>query len=342
LIVISRSASAAFCCASICACALLSANLATILAFLTQLRLVRVWQVIVFSFLTGVTQAISWPVYQAVLAELVGREDLSNDIALNSAQFNMARAIGPVLGAMGLSALGTAGCFYANAISFLAVVAALAKIHISPMHLAGGLPKSGFLGPMKEGFRYIRTTGPLFWLLSTLAATSVLGVPLVTLLPVFARDVLKIGAQGLGWLVGSFGLGAVTGGFVVAYRADFRRKGNYVMIAVLSYVAAMIAFALSRLLVLSLFCLAAAGFAMVGYASVINTIVQKAVPDHLRGRAMSMFVFSFGGCMPLGNLLAGWMANRIGAPLAVLLQGAVLGLYALALYVVRPHIRELT
>jgi MFS family permease len=317
-------------------------GLALLLAVLTQFHRVRVWQIILLSFCTGVTQSIAWPVYQAVLGELVERKNLSNAIALNSAQFNFARTIGPLIGALGLSFFGTAGCFYANAVSFLAVIAALSFIQIQPKHLAVGSGFSGFWKDLTDGFRYMRGARALLWLLLTLAMTSLLGVPLVILLPVFARDILRIGVVGLGWLVGAFGTGAVLGGFRVAYLADFPRKGNYVLMSVLVFSLACIGFSVSHRLYFSLFCLVAAGYAMVSFTSVINTLVQTSVPDHLRGRAVSLFIFCFGGTMPFGNLLAGWMANHVGAPRTLLIQGSLLGFYTAILYVIRPEIRDLS
>jgi MFS family permease len=315
--------------------------LAIALGILTQFKLVRVWHVLLFSLCTGFTQAISWPVYQAVMGNIVERKNLSNAIALNSMQFNLARTIGPLLGAIGLKLFGTAGCFYANGISFLAVIFAMSQIELPPPATPAPLPKS-MLHSLNEGLRYMVESRALLWLLLLLASTSILGVPLVTLLPIYARDILKIGSSGFGVLVGLFGAGAVVGAFTVAYRGDFSHKGRFVLNMVFVFVVCMLGFSYSRWLPLSLSCLFMAGFSMVGFASVINTLVQSSVPDHLRGRAVSIFVFSFGGCMPIGNLLTGWWAKAYGAPSALLTQGVLLGLFTLFVYLAHPEVRSLS
>jgi MFS family permease len=324
------------------------------LGFLTQTRYVNVWQVIGFSFLTGLTQAISWPVYQSVIANVVHREHLSHAVALNSAQFNSARMIGPVLGALALSVFGNAGCFYANAASFLPVILVLDKLRIPSnrrvppetdiLPIVGSEmapPREGLLGSLREGLSRVLERQALRWVLLMLAVGSILGVPLLTLLPVFARDVLKIGASGLGVLIGSFGTGAVLGGILVAVLGDFPSKGLWVMRAFMLFVASMLAFCFSNNVLFSVLCMVFAGFAMVSYTSVINTLVQKSVPDELRGRALSVFVFAFGGCMPFGNLLAGSLAKHLGAPHTLLLQGTLLGVITLYVFLAHREVRLL-
>lgn len=315
--------------------------LALALGVLTQLKMIRVWQILLFSLGTGLAQSVAWPVYQTILSTIVERKNLSNAIALNSTQFNLARTIGPVVGALALRAFGTAGCFYANAASFLAVIWALHHIRI-PGAREPKAQNADVCEAMKDGFRFIYSRRPLFWLLVTMAICSVLGVPMITLLPVFARDIIKIGASGLGILFSAFGAGAVVSGFIVAYKGDFPRKGQYAVGAVMAYVVAMIGFVSTHGLPLALFCLFVCGFSLVSFASVINSLVQSSAPDHLRGRAMSVFVFCFGGFMPVGNFLAGWSAKHWGAPHAILLQGALLGILVAAIYVTHTDIRDLS
>jgi MFS family permease len=315
--------------------------LALILAVLTYLHRVTVWQVIIFSLFTGLTQSIAWPVYQAVLANIVQREHMSNAIALNSTQFNLARMVGPLIGALALSSVGTAGCFLANSLSFVAVIFALHKVR-PPAESQSPTPhRDSVLKSLKEGLNYLADNRPLFWLLVMMAVNTLLGVPLMTLLPVFARDILNVGASGFGVLVGSFGAGAVLAGVLIALLGDFQGKGRFVVQAMFTFVAGMLGFALSRNLLLSVFCLFLTGFSMVSYASVINTVIQNAVPDALRGRAMSLFVFSFGGCMPFGNFLAGYLAQRFSAPDALLGQGLVLGIFALYIFRFHREVRAL-
>lgn len=313
--------------------------LALLQAILTQLQMIKVWHVIVFSFCTGLTQALAWPVYQAILANIVQREHISNAIALNSTQFNIARTVGPLLGALGLSLIGTAGCFYVNAFSFLAVIVALYRVKQPANRTAAGPAETGVMASLREGFGFLAADRSLGWILVTMAMTTLLGVPMVTLLPIFARDILQVGAHGLGIMVGSFGMGAILAGILVALLGDFHGKGLFVARSVLLFVVGLIGFSLSRNFLLSVVCLFFSGFSMVGFASVINTMIQRAVPDHLRGRAMSMFVFSFGGCMPFGNLLSGYLAKVFGAPHALLGQGLALACFALYICIFRSEIR---
>lgn len=300
--------------------------LATVLGILTQLHIVRIWEIILLAFIGGLSQSLAWPVYQTVMANVAERQHLSNAIALNSAQFNMARTIGPVVGALGLQYFGTAGCFYANAVSFLAVIVALESIHIPLNRHSPDVDGSGILQTFREALAYMVSKKHLFWLLVIMAATSVLGVPMVTLLPAFAREVLHLDPSGLGSLMASFGAGAVLGGFLVAYLGDFVGKERFALRGEILFVAAMIVFSLLRNTLLCMIFLFLAGFSMVTFASVVNSLVQSSVPENMRGRAMSLFVFAFGGCMPFGNLLAGWLAHLWSVPSALLAQGCLLGL----------------
>ncbi len=187
--------------------------LAVILGVLTQLHLIKVWHIILLAFISGLSQSIAWPVYQTVMANIAERQHLSNAIALNSAQFNMARTIGPVVGALALRYFGTAGCFYANAVSFLAVIVALEAIHVPLNRHAPDVSGDGFVKTFRDGMAYMASQKNLFWLLVIMALTSIFGVPLVTMLPAFAREVLHLDPSGLGTLMASFGAGAVLSGF---------------------------------------------------------------------------------------------------------------------------------
>jgi MFS family permease len=300
--------------------------LAAALGVLTQIHRIQIWHIISLAFIAGLSQSIAWPVYQTVMANIAERQHLSNAIALNSAQFNMARTIGPVVGALGLRYFGTAGCFYANAVSFLAVIIALEAIRIPINRHTPETEKQDFLKTFHEGFTYMFAQKHLFWLLVMIACTSIFGVPLVTLLPAFAREILHMDPSGLGTLMASFGAGAVLGGFGVAYLGEFAGKERFAVRGEIVFVIAIIAFALVRNPLLCMIFLFLAGCSMVSFASVVNSLVQSQVPEHMRGRAMSLFVFAFGGCMPFGNLLAGWFAHVWGVPLALLVQGTALGI----------------
>ncbi len=307
--------------------------LALVLGILTQLRMIQVWHIITVAFVAGLAQSIAWPVYQAVMANVAQREHLSNAIALNSAQFNLARTIGPVVGALGLHYFGTAGCFYINAVSFLAVLGALSAIELPMNRRTDAIPEQGFLLHLREALNYVMAQKNLFWLLVMLALTSVFGVPLVTLLPAFARQVLSLDPSGLGTLMAAFGAGAVAGGFLVAYLGEFPGKVRLAMQGEFLFVLAMIGFSFARNSLLCMILLFLAGFSMVVFASVVNSLIQGTVLEHLRGRVMSLFVFSFGGFMPVGNLLAGWLARVWGVPSALLAMGLVLGGCVVCIYI---------
>jgi len=306
--------------------------LATILGILTQLHIIRIWEIIFIAFIGGLSQSIAWPVYQAVMANIAERQHLSNAIALNSAQFNMARMIGPMLGGFGMHYFGATGCFYANAVSFLAVIGALEVIHIPMNRHAPDLEAGSFLKTFQEGLVYMYSQKHLFWLLVIMAATSIFGVPMMTLLTAFAREVLNQNAFGLGVMMASFGAGAVLGGFQVAYLGDFIGKERYALRGEALFVVALIAFSFSRNVLVGTVFLFLAGFSMVTFASIVNSLMQSAVPEQMRGRAMSLFVFAFGGCMPFGNLLAGWLAHVWGVPHALLAQGCALGIFVTYIY----------
>ena len=175
-----------------------------------------------------------------------------------------------------------------------------------------------------------------------MALTSIFGVPLVTLLPAFAREILHMDPSGLGSLMASFGAGAVSGGILIAYLGNFEGKERFAMRGVLLFVAGLIGFSVSRDILLCMIFLFITGFSMVSFASVVNSLVQTTVPEHMRGRAMSLFVFAFGGCMPFGNLLAGWLAHRWGVPLALLGQGLLLGVFTVYIYFTRLEFRAKT
>ncbi|MBI1747888.1 MAG: MFS transporter [Acidobacteria bacterium] len=266
--------------------------LALILGLMTQFKLVRVGWVILFSFFTGMAQSIAWPVYQTAVGDIARPDNLSNAIALNSTQFNLARLIGPLAGALGLSFFGTAGCFYANALSFVALIYALSFIRFTNASSKGARQEAGWIQSFRQALAYMASETSLAWLLFLIAVSTILGTPLITLLPIFARDILQIGPSGLGLLVGSFGAGAVIGGLTVAFLGNVFDKGRFIMISIFLYVIGMVGFALSRFVPFSMICLGLAGFSMVGFAAVVNAHIQLTAPDHLRGRAISLLIFT--------------------------------------------------
>jgi MFS family permease len=312
---------------------------AFLLAFLTWSGKVRVEHVLIMAAILGVVNAFDAPARQAFTIEMVGKEDLMNAIALGSTLFNAARILGPAIAGVLLAVIGTAGCFTLNGVSFLAVIAGLLAMRLPSSPRAA--TSESALQNLKEGLAYVRSNSTVLSLLALVGTTSLFGMSYVTLMPIFARDVLKMGAQGLGFLTAAAGIGALVGALTLASLGRFRRKGLLLTAGNLLFPAAMAAFAFSRSFPLSLLCLVVAGWAMVAQNATANTLVQTTVPDHLRGRVMSVYTMLFMGMMPFGNLQAGTIASRFGAPFAVGLGAAICALAALLILWRLPQLRRL-
>jgi MFS family permease len=293
--------------------------LALVLASLTLTGRVQLWQVFTLAALLGVVNAFDIPARQAFLVELVGRADLMNAIALNSSMFNGARIIGPALAGVLVAALGEGWCFFVNGISYVAVLAGLLLMSPRPVPArpGGGTP----LGRILEGLGFAARTAPIRELLLLLGLVSLAGMPYVVLMPIFADQVLHTGAWGLGVLMGASGLGALLGALMLAARRDVRGLGRWVAWAAGGFGASLIAFAASRWFWLSTVLLVPAGFAMIVQTAASNTLIQAMVPDELRGRVMATYSMMFMGMAPFGALLAGLLAGRLGAPVAVAAGG---------------------
>ena len=312
--------------------------LAFLLALLTSLDIVNIQHILVLSFLSGLAMAMNTPAYQASVPELVGSEDLTNAIALNSAQYNLSRMLGSALAGLALDRIGVAGCFYLNAFSFLALLLALVRIRL-PARAAADAGSSGRLWkPLLATFYYLRHHRVLRTLILLEALASFCGMPYMVLMPVFARDVLEVGPRGFGYLMGAAGVGALSGALLLAWRGDRSRKGAFALHSALLFYAALVVFALSRRFDLALVALALNGATMVTAISTINNLLQKYVAPEMRGRIMAIHAMAFLGLAPLGGLLAGAVAERVGAPEAL----ASLCLVALAITaVVRLRMSEL-
>jgi MFS family permease len=320
------------------------AGLAAIgLAALVWTQQVTVWMVLSFSFVTGCCMAIAGPSYQAMTFDLVGREDLVNAIALNSSQFQLSRVIGPVLAGIGFKFFGLAGCFFLNGLSFVAVVMALRMVHFeeATKYVHSVKDRRALWQDLIDGFRYVRNRPRVSSLLSISAVTSLFGAPYITLIPVFARDIFHLGASGLAWMMGVAGAGAFAGAFFLAYLGDFKRKGWSVLGGAFGFGVFLIAFAQSTHLVWSLIFLFGVGFTVVTSVAVTNTLLQQLVTDEMRGRVMSMFILSFIGAMPIGNLIAGAVSHRFGSPFALAAGGVCIILYVSIVSLTSPRLREL-
>jgi MFS family permease len=294
--------------------------LAFILAGITLLGHIRVWQIIVLALLLGVVNSFDVPARQAFVVEMVDPVDLINAIALNSSMVNGARILGPAIAGVLVAAIGEGWCFLANAISYIAVILCLLLMILAPSErlrrAASGLES------IKEGFVFVWRTGPIRALLLLLGLVSLTGMPYTVLMPIFAGSVLHRGAQGLGWLMGASGVGALIGTLTLAARKGIRGLGRWITYAALGFGGGMIVFSLSRSYVLSVALLVPVGFSMMLEMASSNTLIQTMVPDALRGRVMSFYSMMLMGMAPFGSLIAGAVASRIDAPLTVTCGGA--------------------
>ncbi len=298
---------------------------AMILAVLLWLDVIEVWHIMAAALMNGIGQAFGGPAYQALIPSLVDKEDLQNAVALMSIQFNLASVIGRLIGGIVFAAVGAASCFAINAVTFVPVIVVLYFIHVT------FVPKKTEVHvwqSLKEGVGYVFRHGALSSLMLLSLATAFLAIPLITLLPVFARETFQLGAQGYSLMGAVFGAGAVVGALFVAWLGDTRNKGQRALLMQLGLGAALLAFALSGSLWIALFFAFLAGGAVLAVFAMINSLVQQLAPEELRGRIMSVQNTAFRGAMPLGNLAAGSLAGHLGAPLIVALNGAALGVIA--------------
>jgi MFS family permease len=293
--------------------------LAFILAALTLLHVVRVWEIVVLAALLGVVNAFDVPARQSFLIEMVVREDLMNAIALNSSMFNGARVIGPAIAGILVARIGEGWCFFANAVSYIAVIIGLLLMKLGPLRTA-----SKDTSPYEhiiEGFRFVRRTKPIWALVLLIGLVSLVAVPYSVLMPIFADRVLQRGAHGLGILMGSTGIGALLGALSLAIRRGVQGLGRVIGLSAGGFGVFLILFAFSKSFWLSVLLLVPVGYAVMLQMSSSNTLIQAMVPDELRGRAMAMYTMMFMGMAPIGSLLAGALADKIGAPWTVALGG---------------------
>jgi len=294
---------------------------ALVLAVLTGTGRITYAALLGLVFILGTASAFEIPTRQSFFVELVGPADLPNAIALNSAAFNATRIVGPALAGIVISAAGVAACYFANAVSYVAVITGLLM-----MRLPRFVPRprtTSTLESIREGLAYIRSDRLVRTLVWLIAGMSVTALPYVMLLPVFARDVLKVGAPGLGTMLSATGTGALAAGILLAGGRIRVPRGRLIIGATVAYAAALIGFSQSPWFPLSLVLLALAGFAMILNNASVNALLQARVPDRLRGRVMSVYVFMFIGMTPLGSLQAGAMAKWLGAPAALSISAAI-------------------
>ena len=296
--------------------------LAFILAALTLSGRVREWHIIALAVLLGLVNAFDLPARQAALVQMVEREDLMNAIALNSSMFNGARIVGPAVAGLLVAAIGEGWCFFANGASYIAVIIGLLMMRL-PRAVEGHAVSGTAVENIVEGFRYATRTAPIRALLLLIGVVSFCGMPYAVLMPVFAENIFHAGARGLGILMGASGIGALLGSIILAMRSTVRGLGRWVAVATGTFGASLTLFAVSKSFLLSTIVLVPVGMAMMVQMASSNTLIQSMVPDALRGRVMALYSMMFMGMGPLGSLLAGSVAQRAGAPVAVAAGGII-------------------
>jgi MFS family permease len=289
--------------------------LAGVLAALTLTGRVQVWHIFVLAACLGVVNAFDIPGRQAFLVDMVGKEDLMNAIALNSSMFNGARIIGPAIAGILVARIGEGWCFFANAVSYIAVIIGLLMMKLPPRSYIQ--PFGSPLTDIIEGFRFARQTGPIRALLLLLGLVSLVGMPYTVLMPIFSHKILHGGPAGLGNLMGATGVGALLGALTLASRTGVRGLGRWVAVSSGAFGGFLLLFCWSRLFWLSAALLVPVGFCMMLQMSSSNTLIQAMVPDQLRGRVMALYSMMFMGMAPFGAFLGGALADRLGAPLTV-------------------------
>lgn len=311
--------------------------LAAALAFLTLTHLVRIWHLMVIAALLGVVNAFDIPGRQSFVVELVAREDLQNAIALNSSMFNGARVVGPAIAGVLVAGVGEGWCFFANAVSYIAVIIGLLIMRVPPTP-AAARPASAVAHVM-EGFQFVSRSRPIMALLLLLGLISLMGTPYSVLMPIIADQTFHSGARGLGILMGASGVGALVGALSLASRVGLHGYGRTIAFAAIGFGVSLIAFSAARSLWLGVAFLLPVGFAMMTQMAASNTLIQSMIPNQLRGRVMAVYSMMFMGMAPIGALLAGSLAGWLGATTTVAAGGAFCLIGGLLFLQRLPHLR---
>jgi len=290
--------------------------MAFLLALLVSGEIIAVWHVIIIAFLVGIVNAFDIPARQSFFIEMVGKEDLMNAIALNSAAFNGARTIGPAIAGILISYFGIVICFYINSLSYLAAIIALMSMRFKHREIKKPF-KPGVVQEIKEGLKYIFSESKVYTLIISVGIISFLGFPYISFLPIYARDILRIGAEGLGILMGIAGAGALTGAISLAVRGDFERKGRLLAISSAIFSIALLIFSFSTTIWLSYSMLFLIGWGAISQIATANSLLQLIAPDDLRGRVMSSFTLVFLGMATIGNFAIGTLASYAGTQAAL-------------------------
>ena len=295
------------------------------LAGLTLTHRITIAEVLALSAMQGCINAFDMPGRQSFLREMVeGRDDLSNAIAINSSMVNLARLVGPSLAGMLIAVTSEGWCFLIDGVSYIAVIASLVMMRLTRAEaraVAETLERPSMVQQLKEGWDFVRGFAPIRTILLLFALVSLMGMPFVTLMPIFAAQVLKGGPHTLGFLMGAMGIGSLGSALALVLRKSVRGLLKMIPIAAAAFGVGLIGFGLSRNLWLSMALLLVAGFGMMQGLTASNTIIQTIVPEDKRGRVVSYYTIAFVGMAPFGSLMAGALAQSIGAPWTVTISG---------------------
>jgi predicted MFS family arabinose efflux permease len=291
------------------------------LAFLIATNRIQIWHILLSSFVVGTAQAFGGPAYSALVPSLVEKEDLPNAIALNSIQFNLARVIGPVLGGLALKYVGSAWCFGLNSLSFVAVMISLMRLHINfkPPHTGESI-----LTGVKQGIGFIRKQGAMETLILIAFCMTALAIPMITFLPVFAKNVFHQNEMTYTLFLVCSGLGSITGALTVAALGNIANKGRVAMTMLIALGAGITGFSLSKSVAASCLLLFISGAVLMCAFAMISSLVQLITPNDMRGRVMSVYNVAFRGGMPFGSFTTGWLVPIFTAPRVLSVNGLVL------------------
>jgi len=312
---------------------------ALLLALLTLMGWIQPLQIIFLGIALGFVYAFDMPARQALVHQMVDSEDLGNAVALNSSMINAARIVGPSLAGLVVAKFGEGICFLINALSYLAVISALLMMNISPRNNPSA-SSSSIAKSLIEGGRYTLATTPIRDLLILLGIVGFMGMPYMTLMPVFAAHVHKSGADALGLMFGAVGSGALIGALFLAQRKNIAGLGRVIVSATVAFGFGLVLFGLAQLFWLSLLLLVAVGCGWMVLIAASNTALQTLADDPMRGRVMSLFSMMIVGMAPFGSLLAGWAADQVGAPLVVAIGGGFCAVAGMIFARQLPRLRQ--
>lgn len=292
---------------------------AVLIGVLTSMEIISVWHVMALAVFLGMVNAFDVPARQSFLVEMVEKGNLLNAIALNSVAFNGARIIGPIIAGMTIAYIGLPACFYLNALSFVAVIVALSMIKAK----GEKRERKGLMKELLEGMRFVKNEPEVWKVMLIVAVFSLFAIPFITLLPVFAEEILKVGVKGFGFLAGSAGIGAFTAALILSFMGDIKGKQKLQRLTAIILPISLIVFSLSKDYYLSMASMVVTGWSIVTFLAISNISIQLKTPDGLRGRVMSLYTLVFLGMAPIGNTIIGISAHMLGVAMAVTIGSSI-------------------